>query len=282
MTRKIRRIILWFFIALSLASSAVIVFLAQGYRVDFRTLRVTKTGGIYIVTSVSAAKIYIDDKYAQTTGGLIKYGTLVENLLPRNYDVFIYKEGFYPWNKTIAVKAGGVVEVKNVVLFPIDLKTEKIAQADAKAIIKQFPKPATSTDSFRLRKTVFERFDESKNKWLPIADNVSYMAFSPDGSNALFVGGDEVKNYSAAEKKSETVLSAQENIRYISWLANSSYFIAVVDSDLIITELDALGSKRNSIKLLFNIAFPLNYNADDDILYYSRDNTLYKTHLYAQ
>jgi len=163
MTRKIRRIILWFFVALFFVSSAIIVFLAQGLRFDFRSFNITRTGGIYIVTSVPDAKIYINDAYAQATGGLIKYGRLVENLLPRNYDVFVYKEGFYPWNKTIAVKAGKVVEIKNVVLFPIDLKIEKVAQADVKSLIKQFPKPATSTDGFRIRKTVLEKvgyFDE--------------------------------------------------------------------------------------------------------------------------
>ncbi len=282
MTRKIRRIILWFFVALFFVSSAIIVFLAQGLRFDFRSFNITRTGGIYIVTSVPDAKIYINDAYTQATGGLIKYGRLVENLLPRNYDVFVYKEGFYPWNKTIAVKAGEVVEIKNVVLFPIDLKTEKVAQADMGPLIKEFPKPATSTDGFRIRKSVLEQFNKAKNEWLPVASDVSYMALSPNGSNMLFAGENEVKVYSIADKKSETVLSAGETIRYISWLTDSSYFITVAGSDLIITELDALSSKRNSIKLLFNIAFPLNYDADDDILYFSRDNTLYKTRLYTQ
>ncbi len=294
MTRKFRRIILWLFVALFIFSSAIIVFLAQGYRIDFRSLSVAKTGGIYIVTSVPDAKIYINDKYAETTSGLIKYGRLIENLLPRNYDVFIYREGFYPWNKTVAVKAGEVVEIKKIILFPIDLKTEKVVQADAKLLVKKFPKLATSTDGFRVRKTVLERLDAEQNKWLPIASNVNYLALSPDGGNMLFAtassgapstavaDGDEVKNYSVADKKSETVFSAGETIHYISWLNNSSYFITVSGSDLVITELDALGSKRNSIKLLFNIAFPLNYDADSDTLYFSRDNALYKTRLYTQ
>ena len=186
MTRKIRRIILWFFVALFFVSSAIIVFLAQGLRFDFRSFNITRTGGIYIVTSVPDAKIYINDAYAQATGGLIKYGRLVENLLPRNYDVFVYKEGFYPWNKTIAVKAGEVVEIKNVVLFPIDLKIEKVAQADVKSLIKQFPKPATSTDGFRIKKAVLELLDANNDKWLPVANNVKYMALSPNGGNMLF------------------------------------------------------------------------------------------------
>lgn len=282
MTRGVRRIILWLFVTLFVFSSVLMVFLAQGYKIDFRSFSVTKTGGIYIITSVPDAKIYINDKYAETTGGLIKYSRLVENLLPKNYDIFIYKEGFYPWNKTIVVKAGEVVGIKNVVLFPIDLKTEKVAQADAKSLIKQFPKPATSTGDFRVKKTVLEQFDKVSNKWLPIANNVNYLALSPDGRNVLFAGGNEVKVYSFADKKLETVLSAQEKIRYISWLANSYYFITVADSDLIITELDNLGSKRNSIKLLFNIAPPLNYDTDNDILYFSRDNALYKTRLYEK
>jgi hypothetical protein len=51
---------------------------------------------------------------------------LIENLLPRNYDVKIAKNGFYPWKKTLEIKEKQVTEIKNIVLFKQNLEISQL------------------------------------------------------------------------------------------------------------------------------------------------------------
>src|SRR3989344_5961884 len=133
MTRRIRRVIFLMFVVFFVAISVGVVFFAQGYRFDFDSLKIVKTGGIFIDTSVDAAKIYINDKYVGTTGGILKYTSLISGLTPKNYNVFIYKENFYPWNKVVEIKNGMVVEFKNIILFPLEFERIKVVEVPAQA-----------------------------------------------------------------------------------------------------------------------------------------------------
>src|SRR3989344_2490670 len=136
MTRLFRHFIFLIFVAFFVITSAMVILFAQGYRVDFASLKIVKTGGIFIKTSADEAKIYINDKYVGSTGGILNYSNLISGLKPKNYSIFIYKENYYPWNKSVEIKNGMVVELSNIILFPLELKRVKVAELPNQTISK--------------------------------------------------------------------------------------------------------------------------------------------------
>ena len=70
MTMQFRRFIFWIFVILFIAASVIIILFAQGWRFDFDSFKIVRTGGIFIKTTVSGAKIYVNDKYTGSTAGL--------------------------------------------------------------------------------------------------------------------------------------------------------------------------------------------------------------------
>ena len=134
MTIQFRRFVFWVFAVLFAAASIIIILLAEGWRFDFDSFKLVKTGGIFIKTTVSGAKIYINDKYDGATAGLLNYTKLIDDLNPKNYNLFIHKEGYYPWNKTVEVKNGLVSEMVSIILLPLDLKKVKIVELPRQTI----------------------------------------------------------------------------------------------------------------------------------------------------
>ncbi|HJN62116.1 MAG TPA: hypothetical protein QGH92_00740 [Candidatus Parcubacteria bacterium] len=112
--RTILFIILFF---LFLSAAPLTIFYSQGYRFDFQEKRFVQTGGLYFKVRPLGAEIYLNGKLVKDTS--ILFGTaLVENLLPKTYDVEIKKEGFHSWQKNLEVKEKLVAEAKNIVLIP--------------------------------------------------------------------------------------------------------------------------------------------------------------------
>jgi len=145
MTRRLRRFIFLIFVVFFAVSSALTILFAQGYRFDFSSFKIVKTGGIFIIASTSGAKIYIDDKYVESTGGILTHSILIGNLAPKNYNIFIYKENYYPWNKTVEVQNGLVTELNNVILFPLELQKIKIRSCFGKCRAKVNPEKLAPT-----------------------------------------------------------------------------------------------------------------------------------------
>ena len=106
MTKRFRRFIFWVFVVFFVVTSIIVALLAQGWRIDFSSFKLVKTGGIFIKTSAPGAKIYINDKYIESTSGILNHSKLISDLTPKNYNIFIYKDGYYPWNKIVEVKNG--------------------------------------------------------------------------------------------------------------------------------------------------------------------------------
>jgi hypothetical protein len=96
-----------------------------GYRFDLETKRIVKIGGLYFKALPKSVYISVVPAGSKENGITKKtdmfFGSaLVENLLPKTYDIEITKDGFYPWKKNLEVKENQVTEAKNVVLIPKD------------------------------------------------------------------------------------------------------------------------------------------------------------------
>lgn len=252
------------------ATSVIIAFYAQGYNFDFHTFKIVKTGGIFIKTSSTDAKIYINDKYIESTGGILNYSYLAAGLLPRNYNVFVYKEGYYPWNKVIEVKDGLVAELNNIILLPLQLKTIKIAEI-----------PFQTISEFTVGKETFEvKNDNAKTTRVydfsgklisggkfKIATS-SEEILSPDKDKKIYVSDNKIFINYLKNTTPNFIASFEEPVKLLDWFRDSEHIIWFSGSDLAIAELDNQGGKRNIVKFYLNIEPPFYFDRSNSDFYF--------------
>ncbi len=294
MTIKFRRFIFWIFVALFAIASIIIILFAQGWRFDFDSFKAVKTGGIFIKTTVSGAKIYVNDQYAGLTSGLLNYTKLIDNLAPKNYNLFIYKDGYYPWNKMVQVKNGLVTELVSVILLPLDLKRVKVAELPAQKI-SDFEVTDKTIKVINNKKTGATRVYDTKGQFiskekLEVATSTELV--SPDKNKKLYIADNQIwidylndvkeePSKKAGEKEMIAILESP--ILFLDWLKDSEHIIWSTGSELTITERDNRGGKRNSVKFYLNISPPIFWdNKNSDIYFFEtgkEKSTLYKINI---
>ena len=132
MTKKTRTVLFSICVFLFLVSASAVVFYSQGYRFDFEKKKITKTGAFYFKVLPRSAQIYLNGQLKKETD-FIFGSALIENLLPKTYNIQIKKEGYFTWEKTLEIKEKQVTEAKNIVLIP-----EKLGFALLNKEVKDF------------------------------------------------------------------------------------------------------------------------------------------------
>ena len=110
MTLKTRRIIYISLIIFFIVATPLILAYSLGYSYDLQNKKIVQTGGFYLRSYPSGAKIFINDKQKNKTPRLIS------RLLPKEYKVKILKDGFYPWEKQLKIDSRSVTEARNILL----------------------------------------------------------------------------------------------------------------------------------------------------------------------
>lgn len=121
-----RQLLISFFIILFLGVGTLIAILyGRGYRLDFTgTKSFLKGTGLLVATSSpDGAQVFVNDHLTTATNNTI-------NLAPGTYKVRIFKDGYFPWEKTITV-AEEVVSKAEATLFPTTPKLEAITDTGA-------------------------------------------------------------------------------------------------------------------------------------------------------
>lgn len=129
MTLRTRRLLFYSFCALFLFIGSVIILYTEGWRFDLRecsvrdwtqcTIRMQKTGAIFILAAPKDASITINNASVQPSLQLLRSGTLITDLLPGTYEVRVSKEGYQSWHKRLVVEPELVTEASSVYLFPL-------------------------------------------------------------------------------------------------------------------------------------------------------------------
>ena len=279
MTRRFRRFIFWVFFILFTFVSIIIILFAQGWNFDFNSFRVVKTGGIFIRTSISEAKIYVNDKYVGSTNGILNYTKLVDNLTPKKYSIFLYKENYYPWNKTVEVKSGLVSEQIAITLFPINFKKNKVTELP-RQIISDFSIENETIKVVNNKKTGAAKFYNISGSFVlseKIKIATSTALISPDKNKKLYISNNQIwVNYlndvkeepikSSGEK--ELIIDLETPILFFGWFNDSEHIIWLTDSELNIAERDNRGNKRNNVKYYLNIPPPFFWDTKNSDLYF--------------
>ncbi len=294
MTKRFRRFIFWVFVVFFVAASAVALLFAQGWRLDFNSLKFLKTGGIFIETSTSGAKIYVNDKYLESTAGILSYSRLVDGLIPHSYNIFVYKDGFFPWNKNVEVKDGMVIESKNIILFPLELDKIKVAILPAQTISKFSVKDnIVETINEKLKTSKTYDFDGkllSSKKYA--AATTTTEVVSPDGEKKLYAEKGQllidylkdVKNEPAKSAGETDIVADYEFLpAFYGWLYDSEHVAWFSNDELTIAERDNRGGKRNSVKFYLNIDSPVFFESDHSDFYFfektGKESVLYKVNI---
>jgi hypothetical protein len=90
----------------------------------FGCISFQKTGAIYIETEPRDVNIKIGNKTFPDKSGILQKGTLVSDLLPKNYSVEITKDGYLPYYKNIRVKPAMVSELLDAILIPKEINNK--------------------------------------------------------------------------------------------------------------------------------------------------------------
>lgn len=139
MTLRFRRWLFASFVLAFLVMAALILPYAFGYKLDGRGLKLQKTGMFVIETKPKGAKIYLNDKL-QTSNLLIwkneqskavETPTKLSHISPGNYRVRLELDGYWPWEKELAVRAGESTYLEDVRFFKRNLP-ELLFSADLK------------------------------------------------------------------------------------------------------------------------------------------------------
>jgi len=117
MDKKIRNILIVIFGIIFILAIPTVIFYSQGYRFDFETKKIIKTGGIAFRTKPKSCEVYLNDKLTNKTD-FIFGEVFIKNLLPKKYNIKIKKPGFSTWEKNLEIKEKMVTEAKNIILFP--------------------------------------------------------------------------------------------------------------------------------------------------------------------
>lgn len=89
-----------------------IVLLARGYRIDVQKSTITSTGLVAVTSTPRLAKVYVNSEPKGITD-------LSLNLEPGTYTFTVFKEGYFPWQKTITIK-GEIVQGLDAILYPVN------------------------------------------------------------------------------------------------------------------------------------------------------------------
>ncbi len=110
-TAKRTSLIILTILSLIAGLTYLVSFLVRGYRPNFKKQRLgfLPTGLLVANSEPKGASVFIDGKLATATDDTI-------NLSPKDYEVEIEKDGFFPWNKKLTIKKE-IVTQTNTILF---------------------------------------------------------------------------------------------------------------------------------------------------------------------
>ena len=120
MTHIRRRIFFYVLLAIFLLFGSGVVFYAQGWRFDRKTLSPVKVGAIYIRTFPENAAILLDGKALPLPSGFFERGTFVNGLFPRTYRLKASSPGYHEWEGNIPVLPSLISQLRQLVLVPKD------------------------------------------------------------------------------------------------------------------------------------------------------------------
>lgn len=272
----IRYVAFYFSLALYFVLLPIVLSYSLGYHIDFHKFIIYKTGIISLTSAPSGASIYINGKlYKDATP------VRIEELKPGTYSVEVKREGFYPWQKDLAVIPNMVTRAENIILFPLLQDMPKLSILDT----VDFFIPESRSQIYQMTKSGLYRSNidgtsiKKISSYCEWPDRITNKKLSPDGKKILLFNKngiwviyltvyDSVKEGVSAQV--EEVLASPGGIREVFWHSGSNHIVIVSDKSINVLELGH-GQKNNIVTLHKFEKAPagLYYDEGSDSLYFN-------------
>ncbi|MFH0712888.1 MAG: hypothetical protein V2A55_03515 [Candidatus Jorgensenbacteria bacterium] len=134
MKRRLRNILFATFVLLFVLVGGYLIFIAQGFVVNFDDFRIEKTGAIFLKFTPRDAVLSINGEetdYSQ--GGFLESsGVIIKNLAPGSYRLNLSKNDYHAWEKNLEVQSGLITSESHVNLWPKNLPEETVIEQNVK------------------------------------------------------------------------------------------------------------------------------------------------------
>jgi hypothetical protein len=257
MTKKTKKILFLILGLLFLITSSLVVFYSFGWRFNWKTKKITKTGLFYFKALPKNSQIYLNGELKKKTDFFFG-SALIDNLLPGKYEIEIKKEGYFAWKKTLEIKEKQATEAKNIILTPqnpkfaeISEKTENVFfSPDNKKIILEEVSNADQNQISDKENWALKLFEPNKNLKSGLINqrDISQeenrllgLKFSPDSKRVLLKIKFIPPSRRNLSNKNQNLIK-KEDIVY--------YLLEIDKSPAVLTPLKFL--KANTEKIFFN------------------------------
>ncbi|MFH1460824.1 MAG: PEGA domain-containing protein [Patescibacteria group bacterium] len=180
MTKRTRRVIMLTAFFVFIIFAPAILCYAWGYSFDWENKRIVLTGGLYLKSIPKDAQIYLNDKPKQKSPAFIK------RLAPKEYQIKLVKDGYYPWQKNLKVESKLVTEARNILLIPLNPKIQVVEQnLAADFSLEKFLGLVKPTNVFYIQKpsNILYKTDQNNSfqeqiTFIPLTQNQEYQVFN--------------------------------------------------------------------------------------------------------
>lgn len=163
-----------------------LIFYAQGWRINFNTLKIYKTGLFLLSSSPIPDKIFIGNN---EFNGKKEF---TQNLLPGSYKVRALKNGYVEWSREITIKPEMVSYYNNVILIRQDIKVENLVDQSKIIFLNS---PDTILVENAKDKLAFNKYEIWTDDRLitRFSEPISNVKWYPDMQHIIFQQGDEIR-----------------------------------------------------------------------------------------
>lgn len=269
---KLQRAIAFYFsVMLFCVLLPILLSYSLGYQIDYKPLRIYKTGILFINSNPQGAFIFINGKRNE---GLTP--AQIEKLKPGSYNVEVRREGYYPWEQELVIRPNMVTRADRIALFPVVQDIKMVSPREARDFIisdKNVIYYMASQGLFR------SDMDGSNLKRIAPYSNwpkdIKGKKFSSNGTRLLlftdrsvyviFLNLDKQMTEDGEIAKVAEVLASDEPIIDVFWYSNPGYIIVVTKKGINVAELRGEEKQRNVVPLY-------KFNAEPEGLYYDDNN----------
>ncbi len=134
MKRRLRNILFSIFVLFFMVLGGYLIFIAQGFVVNLKELRIEKTGAIFLKFAPRDAVLSIDGEKTDYTqsGFLGSNGLIVKDLVPGSYDLKLSKDGYHDWGKNLEVQSGLITSESHINLWSKTLLAETLIKENVR------------------------------------------------------------------------------------------------------------------------------------------------------
>ncbi len=233
-TKKLHKIIIGqlsvAFIMFALAIS--ILFFAEGYRINLKNLKITKTGILFLYSDPKNAEVLLNGKKQKN---ITPFSI---NLTPGNYKAEVKAEGYISWASSFKIESGLVTNFNSIVLFK---EHPEINNLTDQRKIDQINAPI---DVFAVTTTQNVLTQNGYEIWLDdklvtrFSEPISNVKWYPDLKHIVFQQGDEIRVIETTGMNDTLLIksSLSERINYaisgrgdeLYYLENNQYKVAKI------------------------------------------------------